>query len=157
MRAIGFSNIKNRRKLQELLVEAVVNSDSRNVARNQENVILGEFSKDFANGLGISVCGEFDENEKFTFEYYYPYLEGSGITSYEDVTVERHADKESYAGVCDDMKVGISLIFYLKNKIPYIKVQAENKLPIRGTSLTLSPLTEPLCFPSRRMKNRSRG
>ena len=109
MRAIGFSNIKNRRKLQELLVEAVVNSDSRNVARNQENVILGEFSKDFANGLGISVCGEFDENEKFTFEYYYPYLEGSGITSYEDVTVERHADKESYAGVCDDMKVGISL------------------------------------------------
>lgn len=141
MRAIGFSNIKNRRKLQELLVEAVVNSDSRNVARNQENVILGEFSKDFANGLGISVCGEFDENEKFTFEYYYPYLEGSGITSYEDVTVERHADKESYAGVCDDMKVGISLIFYLKNKIPYIKVQAENKLPIRGTSLTLSALS----------------
>lgn len=141
MRAIGFSNIKNRRKLQELLVEAVVNSDSRNVARNQENVILGEFSKDFANGLGISVCGEFDENEKFTFEYYYPYLEGSGITSYEDVTVERHADKESYAGVCDDMKVEISLIFYLKNKIPYIKVQAENKLPIRGTSLTLSALS----------------
>ena len=141
MRAIGFSNIKNRRKLQELLVEAVVNSDSRNVARNQENVILGEFSKDFAKGLGISVCGEFDENEKFTFEYYYPYLEGSGITSYEDVTVERHADKESYAGVCDDMKVGISLIFYLKNKIPYIKVQAENKLPIRGTSLTLSALS----------------
>lgn len=141
MRAIGFSNIKNRRKLQELLVEAVVNSDSRNVARNQENVILGEFSKDFAKGLGISVCGEFDENEKFTFEYYYPYLEGSGITSYEDVTVERHADKESYAGVCDDMKVGISLIFYLKNKIPYIKVQAENRLPIRGTSLTLSALS----------------
>lgn len=141
MRAIGFSNIKNRRKLQELLVEAVVNSDSRNVARNQENVILGEFSKDFAKGLGISVCGEFDENEKFTFEYYYPYLEGSGITSYEDVTVERHADKESYAGVCDDMKVGISLIFYLKNKIPYIKVQTENRLPIRGTSLTLSALS----------------
>ena len=141
MRAIGFSNIKNRRKLQELLVEAVVNSDSRNVARNQENVILGEFSKDFAKGLGISVCGEFDENEKFTFEYYYPYLEGSGITSYEDVTVERHADKESYAGVCDDMNVGISLIFYLKNKIPYIKVQTENRLPIRGTSLTLSALS----------------
>ena len=141
MRAIGFSNIKSRRKLQELLVEAVVNSDTRSVARNQENVILGEFSKDFANGLGISVCGEFDEDEKFTFEYYYPYLEGSGVTSYEDVTVERHADKESYAGVCDDMKVGISLIFYLKNKIPYIRVQAANKLPIRGTSLTLSALS----------------
>ena len=39
------------------------------------------------------------------------------------------------------MKVGISLIFYLKNKIPYIKVQTENRLPIRGTSLTLSALS----------------
>ena len=141
MRAIGFSTLKSRKKLQELLVEVVINSDKRNIAKNLDNVILGEFSRDFANGLGIAVCGEFDEEEKFTYEYYYPYLEGSGITSYEDVSVERHADKESYAGVCDDMKVGISLIFYLKNKIPYIKVQSTNKLPIQGTSLTLSALS----------------
>ena len=141
MRAIGFSNLKSRKKLQELLVEVVINSDKRNIAKNSDNVILGEFSRDFADGLGIAVCGEFDEEEKFTYEYYYPYLEGRGITSYEDVTVERHADKESYAGVCDDMKVGISLIFYLKNKIPYIRVQSANKLPIQGTSLTLSALS----------------
>lgn len=141
MRAIGFSTLKSRKKLQELLVEVVINSDKRNITRNLDNVILGEFSRDFANGLGIAVCGEFDEEEKFTYEYYYPYLEGSGITSYEDVSVERHADKESYAGVCDDMKVGISLIFYLKNKIPYIRVQSANKLPIQGTTLTLSALS----------------
>ena len=39
------------------------------------------------------------------------------------------------------MKVGISLIFYLKNKIPYVRAQADNKLPVRGTSLTLSALS----------------
>jgi hypothetical protein len=57
------------------------------------------------------------------------------------VSVERHAEKESYAGVCDELKVGISLIFYLKNKIPYIKAQTTGKLPIRGTTLTLSALS----------------
>lgn len=141
MRAIGFSSLESHKKLRELLTEVVLNSDRRNIARNQDNVLLGEFCKDFANGVGIAVCGEIDEEQKFTYEYYYPYLEGSGVTSYEDISVERHAEKESYAGVCDDMKVGISLIFYLKNKIPYIKAQTENKLPIQGTTLTLSALS----------------
>ena len=141
MRAIGFSSLESHKRLQELLTEVIVHSDRRNITRNQDNIILGEFCKDFAKGLGIAVCGEIDEEERFTYEYYYPYLEGSGITSYEDVTVERHAEKESYAGVCDDMKVGISLIFYLKNKIPYVRAQADNKLPVRGTSLTLSALS----------------
>jgi hypothetical protein len=55
--------------------------------------------------------------------------------------VERHAGKESYAGVCDDMKVGISLVFYLQNMIPYVKAQAVGQLPIKGTSLTFSGLS----------------
>ena len=95
----------------------------------------------FAVENGIAVCGEFDEDERFIYEYYYPYLEGSGITSCEDVSVERHAEKESYAGVCDDIKVGMSLIFYLKNKIPYMRAMMNDKLPVRGTTLTLSALS----------------
>ena len=141
MRAVGFSSFESRRRLQELLTEVVLNSDKRAVTINDENMLLGEFSKNFAEGLGIAVCGEFDEEEKFTYEYYYPYLDGDGITSYEDVSVERHADKDSYAGVCDDIKVGISLIFYLKNRIPYIKAQTTGQLPVRGTTLTLSALS----------------
>ena len=108
MRAIGFSHFDNKRKLQELLTEVVVNPDKRGITLNPENEMIGEFSKDFAPGLGITVCGEFENEEKFTYEYYYPYLEGTGISSCEDVSVERHAEKDSYAGVCDDIKVGIS-------------------------------------------------
>ena len=141
MRAIGFSTLENQKKLQELLTEVVMNSDRRAITMNQEEVLLGEFCKDFAADMGIAVCGQFDEEEKFTYEYYYPYLTGNGITSYEDVSVERHAEKDSYAGVCDEIKVGISLIFYLKNRIPYVKAQATGRLPIRGTTLTLSGLS----------------
>lgn len=141
MRAIGFSSFESRKKLQELLTEVVLNSDRRSITMNQENMLLGEFCKDFATDLGVTVCGEFDDEDRFTYEYYYPYIRGTGITSYEDVSVERHADKDSYAGVCDDIKVGISLIFYLRNRIPYVKAQAIGKLPVRGTSLTLSALS----------------
>ena len=141
LRAIGFSKLTERKRLKELLTEIVMNSDARAYTTNNENVLLGEFRKNFASGMGVAVCGEFDDDDKFIYDYYYPYLEGGGITSYEDVSVERHASKDSYAGVCDDVKVGISLIFYLRNMIPYVKAQSTGKLPVRGTSLTLSALS----------------
>lgn len=141
MRAIGFSKYAERRKLKELLTDVIMNSDKRAYTINQDEIMLGEFCRNFADSMGIAVCGEFDEDDKFIYDYYFPYLIGSGITSYEDVSVERHAAKDSYAGVCDDMKVGISLIFYLRNMIPYVKAQAMGNLPIRGTSVTLSALS----------------
>lgn len=141
LKAIGFASLTDRRKLKELLTDVVMHSDARAYTINNENVMLGEFRKNFANDMGIAVCGEFDDEDKFIYDYYYPYLSGSGVTSYEDVSVERHASKDSYAGVCDDIKVGISLIFYLRNMIPYVKAQSTGKLPIQGTTLTLSALS----------------
>ena len=141
MRAIGFSEYTDRNKLKELLKKVILTADQRAYTINDEDIMLGEFSKGFAENMGITVCGEFDEEDKFTYEYYYPYLRGRGITSLEDVSVERHASRESYAGVCDDIKVGISLIFYLQNRIPYVKAHFCGVLPIRGTSLTLSGLS----------------
>lgn len=141
MRAVGFSDFSDRKRMKELLAEVVLNADKRSYTMNQDNIMLGEFCKNFADNIGIAVCGEFDDNDKFIYEYYFPYLEGTGITTREDVSVERHASRESYAGVCDDIKIGISIIFYLKNMISYVKAQTEGRLPVRGTSLTLSALS----------------
>ena len=141
MRAIGFSDYSDRKKIRNLLTDVIMNSDQRAYTLNQEGIMLGEFSKNFAGSVGVTVCGEFDEEDKFIYDYYFPYLNGTGITTHEDVSVERHAAKDSYAGVCDDVKVGISLIFYLKNRIPYVKAQTTGKLPVRGTTLTLSALS----------------
>ncbi len=141
LRAIGFSKLTDRKELQKLLTDIVVNGTDRAYTSNSENTLLAEFGKDFAEGMGIAVCGEFDEDDKFTYDYYYPYLRGNIISSQEDVTVERHAAQESYAGVCDDIKVGVSLIFYLQNMIPYVKAQNSGILPIQGTTLTLTALS----------------
>ena len=141
MRAIGFSKLSDRREEQRLITDIIMNATYRSYTSNGEDTILAEFCEDFAPGMGIAVCGEFDAEEKFSYDYFYPYLRGTGISSYDDVSVERHADKESYAGVCDDIKVGVSLIFYLQNIVPYVKAQSMDLLPVTGTTLTLSGLS----------------
>lgn len=141
LRAIGFSKIKDRKELQKILTDIVVNGTDRAYTSNGEKTLLAVFGRDFAERMGIAVCGEFDEDDRFTFDYYFPYFKGNMISSEEDVTVEQHAAQESYAGVCDDVKIGVSLIFYLQNMVTYIKVQNAGMLPVRGTTLTLSALS----------------
>jgi len=141
MRAVGFSEYNDRKKLKKLLADVVIDADERAYTINEDKCLLGEFCKNFADRIGIAVCGEFDEEDKFVFDYYYPYLRSNEVTTTEDVSVERHAARESYAGVCDDIKVGISLIFYLQNMIPYVKAKATGALPVRGTSVTLTGLS----------------
>ena len=106
-----------------------------------DDVMLAEFSRDVGENIGITAAGTFSEDDLFHTDYYYPYLRGTGVTSTEDVSVERHAEKDSYAGICDDVRLGMSLIFYVQNKIPYINAQVSGRLPIRGTTLTLSGLS----------------
>lgn len=156
LRAIGFSKVKKREELQELINEVVestiLDSDQkkskekeyacgRDITVDDEDRVYAELFLDFVHGAGICIRGEFDDENNFLYEYYFPYLRGTQISSNEDVTIERHAEKESYAGVCDDIKVGVSLIFYLQNMIPYKRIKALKQLPVQGTSLILSALS----------------
>ena len=141
LRAIGFSKLNSRKELQSLLRECIEKADAKSYVSIDDETIFAEFNKEFSKGMGIAVRGEFDEENRFTYEYYFPYVIGTNLSSTEDISIERHAEKESYAGVCDDVRVGVSLIFYLQNIIPYIKLKNAKKLPIRGTSLTLSALS----------------
>lgn len=154
LRAIGFSGIKKREELQRLINEVVKTClskpenqikdyfVSRDITVDKEEKVYAELSLDFVHGAGICIRGEFDEENRFLYEYYFPYLRGVHVSSNEDITIERHAEKESYAGVCDDIKVGITLIFYLQNMIPYKRLQSLGQLPVDDTSLILSGLSD---------------
>ena len=110
LKTIGFSKIKTTKELQEILRDVVENYDRKKIVETEEHHLFAEFSKEYAYDCGITVCGEIDENNRFQMEYYYPYFEGGQISSYEEVSVERHVDKESFAGACDDMRFGITMI-----------------------------------------------
>lgn len=150
LRAIGFSKVKKREELRALIDEVVRIGltenkiedyfSDRDITVDEEDRTYAELSLDFVHGAGICIRGQFDEESRFLYEYYFPYVRGTNISSTEDVTVERHAEKESFAGVCDDIKVGVTLIFYLQNIIPYKRLQALKQLPIQGTALVLSAL-----------------
>ena len=141
MRAIGFSKLSDRKELQKLITDVIIEGTERSYTSNGKETLLAEFCKDFGTSIGVAVCGEFDNEDKFTYDYYFPYLRGVNISSEEDVSLERHAAQESYAGVCDDVRMGVSIIFYLQNMIPYVKAKNLGTLPIRGTTLTLSALS----------------
>ena len=75
-------------------------------------------------------------------EYYYPFFRGTGITTQESVIVEKHADKESYAGACDDLRIGVTMIFYLQNCTEYVSEMQKNNFDQNHMPLTLSGLAK---------------
>ena len=65
MRAIGFSKLTERKQQKKLVTDIIVNPDDREYTTKQNDTVITMFSKEFAPGLGISVCGEFDEDADF--------------------------------------------------------------------------------------------
>lgn len=70
----------------------------------------------------------YNEDDTFEMEYYYPYLCGKNISTIEPAEVEKHAEKESYAGICDEVRIGVTLIFYLQNVVDYLAVSKEQRI-----------------------------
>ena len=141
LRAVGFSQYTEKKQVQKLIRDIIIHADERSYTTVGKKTLVAEFDRNFAEDIGIVVCGEFDEDDTYSFDYYLPYLRSDLVSTAEDISIERHAAKESYAGICDDPKVGVSLIFYLQNMISYLKLQGEGKIPAKGTSLNLSALS----------------
>ena len=141
LRAVGFSQYTEKKQVQKLIRDIIIHADERSYTTAGKKTLVAEFDRNFAEDIGIAVCGEFDEDDTYSFDYYLPYLRSDLVSTAEDISIERHAAKESYAGICDDPKVGVSLIFYLQNMISYLKLQGEGKIPAKGTSLNLSALS----------------
>lgn len=146
LRAVGFSNISSKKELQKLVKKAVQKAEIKSytsVDFSMENDNLyAEYQAEFGERIGICVRGEYDENNVFSYDYCFPFLRGGKVSSVEDLSVERHIEKLSFAGIVDDFKIGISVIFYLQNIITYLKLENANRLPVHGTSLTLSALSD---------------
>ncbi len=140
LKAIGFGNLSTKKELRKILNQVEKNFTHQTIISYNKSIDFCEFQKDFGQGIGIALYGEMDENENFDADYYAPYFNGSGITTFSEVIVEKRIDREQYVGICEDPKVGISLIFTLKNGIDYQKecqLGGSSKL---NTSVTFSGL-----------------
>lgn len=139
LRSIGFSQL-SKAELNKILDDVVKHYDEKTVVESHPDHLFAEFSRNYGCDCGITVCGEYDENENFQTEYYYPFFRGAGITTQESVVVEQHAEKESFAGACDDMRIGVTLIFYLQKAAEYMNAAHKGLMNAKGQPLTLSGL-----------------
>lgn len=140
LRAVGFSNITERKKMKEIIMDVIETYDEKVAVEDHPDGVFVEFSKNYGCDCGITVCGQYDENNEFEVEYSFPFFRGTGITTQESVVIERHADKESFAGACDDLRIGVTLIFYLQNAAEYMLEKHKRSMFPGGQPLTLSGL-----------------
>lgn len=140
LKAIGFGNLHTKKELKKILKQVEENFTHQMVVSYNESTEYCELQKEYGQDIGITLCGELDEEENFDADYYFPYFEGSGITTYTDVIVEKRIEKEQYVGICEDPKVGISLIFHLQNGVEYIKEKRMGLISNTNTAVTFSGL-----------------
>ena len=140
LRAVGFSEIKKRKQIEEIIQDVIETYDEKNVVEDYEDGVFAELSKNYGCDCGITVCGQYDENNEFHVEYYFPFFRGTGITTDENVVVERHAARQSFAGACDDLRIGVTLIFYLQNAAEYMLESRKKVVSENRKALTISGL-----------------
>ncbi len=140
LKAIGFENLHSKKELRVLLNKIENEFTHQIIVSNDDTEDFCVLKKEYGKGIGITVCGELDENKKFNAEYYFPYFEGGGVTTCAEITVEKRIEKEQYVGICEDPRVGISLMFYLKNGLEYMKKCEKAAGVKQSTSITFSGL-----------------
>lgn len=118
LRSVGFSTYKDRKVLDDLVKEVCLDCTTRDAVRLDNHRAFVEYSKEFAPGCGITVCGEIDENG-FHMDYYFPYYKTDTISSTAELTIEKHSGKDSFAGLCEDYRFGATIIFYVQNACAY--------------------------------------
>ena len=117
---IGFSNVRDYRDMDRITGEVIEHFDHKAIFHSEDGRLMAEYSKKFARNAGVCVVGELDQAGEFRLEYTYPYYQGTRITMKEDLTIERQTGREAYSVACDDMRLGITLIFYMRNRGEYL-------------------------------------
>lgn len=141
LRAIGFSDLETKRDLETVMQDVLTNYTDKKIVSYAKDSVFVELSKEYGEDIGITVCGEYTDDNIFHYHYYYPYFLGTGLTTREEVTLERRTDREAFLGACEDIKVGVSIIFALQNMVDYFRDTDMGKIVKSGFSTTLSGLS----------------
>ena len=154
LKPIGFTKIE-KKELDQIIKDIIDHPQIIKVAKDSEGNEFAELSREFAQNIGITVRGTYEEDESFRCEYYYPYFIGTNITTEEQIEIEKHAEKESYAGICDEIRLGVTLIFYLQNVTDYLsEINRQGKLNhLHGTILSGLASDAKILLPIENKKN----
>lgn len=141
LRAVGFSMYQKKKDIRALLKCLSKDANASKYIQIDRDTNLCEIRSEIAPEIGIAMVGELNEKDELNIEYYYPYLNNNMVTSTAECSVQRHAEKETYAGLLDEYKVGISLIFYLLNSMEFREITMKKNPVMEVESASLSALS----------------
>ena len=147
LRAVGLSDIK-KEELEKICKDIEEKPDTIKVAEDSEGNEFAELCHQFGDFFGLTLRGTYREDDTFEMDYYYPYFFGTMLSTREQAEVEKHAEKESYAGICDEVRIGVTLIFYLQNVVDFLAVKGSKKYMNLEKGVILGALLqkEKFCF-----------
>lgn len=120
LKTVGFRNIKSRKEVEQLIRLVTTQGAERYMATLGGKTMFAEILLEVADNIGVALRGEYDENGNFHMEHYFPYMKGQNISSTETVFISKRVDTDAFTGMCDDYRLGVSLIFYLQNVTDYV-------------------------------------
>lgn len=142
LRAVGFSEFAKKSQVDEFFNENLKDTNLVSTYLTDDMRLCGQYNVPVCPGAGISVVGEQEKNQLALIDFYFPFLKGYDYTLIQECTIERHSDKDSYAGIIDDYRMGIALIFYLTNGNIYNSLLKTHKLnDIKIDKIYLSALS----------------
>lgn len=142
LRSIGFLSMQSSKEIKKVLKLVLMSPTEKQYVTLKDDSIAVEYRKDFSDSFGIAVCGEFSDEADFDYEFFYPYFRGQYISTTTDIELERLAETESFEGVFDDTRIGISIIFRLMNRLDYLKILMRDDITQLKEPVTLSGLAE---------------
>ena len=144
MRTIGFGGCDSDLEMDKIMRKLAKTASKTAVLERNDHPTLYDLRAELAPGMGIAMIGQMTEKGTFKREYAFPYVTGSDISSTAECSIQRHAERETYAGLLDEYRVGISLIFYMTNSIEY-RSRRSKRLPV----LAKKYLPLRTCFPGK--------
>lgn len=141
MRAVGFSQIKDKNEYQKLMRAVLDEPTEVFMSPCSMKSAFGGMAKEYAPSMGIMAFGEFTPEADLEAEFYFPYLKGRTVTATEYISVEKQPDKESYMGICDDLSLGVSIIFQLLNMKDYMEYSVQHEKILGKFPMVLSGLS----------------
>jgi len=121
LRSVGFSRLSELDDEERLVQDVCAHSDYVKITNLDNSYSFGEYARLFGKDTGITVCGLFDREHHFHVQYYFPFYWGTCPDDLDSISVDQHLRSFSFAGACDDLRIGTTMIFYVANAAEYLE------------------------------------
>ena len=140
--SVGFSKIVDAVEIEKLMRDTVMHFDKRTIFKNERDSMCGEFVKDYADHMGLTVVGEFDHEGNFHPGYVFPFFYAKTVSMKQIADYEKHSANDSYGGICEDPRIGTSIIFYLSNLGDYMVYRDKDELMTKPVPICYAALAK---------------